>query len=212
MLNPSAGEALPADYPAQDYGRMFDHTQAAGVGVVGIRVLAGGALSGTAERHPIASPPPDPIGSAIATTPTCTRAAADAAGAAGSCGQPGRGGDTFRDQHKAMGTILVGMATPEQFEQSLAAVNKGPLSRGSLNSLATVQRGFAGETRERFTASTPARRAGPAALGRGVRVCQRRRRPIGEFSISGTTFSATKTGPGSARISGKLRVEARPVR
>jgi hypothetical protein len=29
------------------------------------RVLAGGALSGSAERHPIASPPPEPIGSAM---------------------------------------------------------------------------------------------------------------------------------------------------
>src|SRR3954454_13698584 len=36
MLNPSAGSALPSGYPAQDYGQMFDHTQAAGVGVVGI--------------------------------------------------------------------------------------------------------------------------------------------------------------------------------
>src|SRR5690349_13387971 len=26
MLNPSAGEALPQNYPAQDYGRLFDHT------------------------------------------------------------------------------------------------------------------------------------------------------------------------------------------
>ncbi len=50
MLNPSAAEGLPATYPAQDYGRLFDHTTAAGVGVVGIRVLAGGALSGSAER------------------------------------------------------------------------------------------------------------------------------------------------------------------
>ena len=65
MLNPSAAAALPANYPAQDYGQLFDHAQAAGVGVVGIRVLAGGALSGSAERHPIASPPPKPIGSAI---------------------------------------------------------------------------------------------------------------------------------------------------
>ena len=64
MLNPSAAEALPANYPAQDYGRLFDRTKAAGVGVVGIRVLAGGALSGSSERHPIASPPPEPIGSA----------------------------------------------------------------------------------------------------------------------------------------------------
>ena len=46
MLNPSAAEALPKNYPAQDYGQLFDQTQAAGVGVVGIRVLAGGALSG----------------------------------------------------------------------------------------------------------------------------------------------------------------------
>src|SRR6202795_36681 len=53
MLNPSAGAGLPANYPAQDYGRLFDDTRAAGVGVVGIRVLAGGALSGSAERPPI---------------------------------------------------------------------------------------------------------------------------------------------------------------
>jgi aryl-alcohol dehydrogenase-like predicted oxidoreductase len=65
MLNPSASEQLPPNYPAQDYERLFDHTRAAGVGVVGIRVLAGGALSGSAERHPIAGPPPEPIGSAM---------------------------------------------------------------------------------------------------------------------------------------------------
>src|SRR5450756_1558172 len=51
MLNPSAAEALPPTYPAQDYGRLFDSTVAAGTGVVGIRVLAGGALSGTSDRH-----------------------------------------------------------------------------------------------------------------------------------------------------------------
>jgi hypothetical protein len=56
-LNPSAAIELPSNYPAQDYGRLFDHTTAAGVGVVGIRVLAGGALSGSTERHPIASAP-----------------------------------------------------------------------------------------------------------------------------------------------------------
>src|SRR5215469_5219617 len=65
MLNPSAATELPANYPAQDYRRLFDHTVAAGVGVVGTRVLAGGALSGSTERHPIASLPPEPIGSAM---------------------------------------------------------------------------------------------------------------------------------------------------
>ena len=65
MLNPSAGMAIPAGYPAQDYGRLLDHTTAAGVGTIGIRALAGGALSGAADRHPIASAPPEPIGSAM---------------------------------------------------------------------------------------------------------------------------------------------------
>jgi hypothetical protein len=31
-----------------------------GVGVVGIRMLTGGALSGSTEKHPIATPPPSP--------------------------------------------------------------------------------------------------------------------------------------------------------
>jgi predicted aldo/keto reductase-like oxidoreductase len=52
MLNPSAALGLPANYPAQDYGRLFDHARAAGVGVVGIRVLAGvnRTLSPSRER------------------------------------------------------------------------------------------------------------------------------------------------------------------
>ena len=53
----------------------------------------------------------------------------------------------FAISHQAMGTILVGMATPEQFEQSLAAVLKGPLPQAALDRLAALQRGFAGETR-----------------------------------------------------------------
>ena len=49
------------------YGRLFEHTQAAGIGVVGIRVLAGGALSGTAERHPgrLARTGPDRLGAEL---------------------------------------------------------------------------------------------------------------------------------------------------
>jgi aryl-alcohol dehydrogenase-like predicted oxidoreductase len=74
MLNPSAAVALPPDYPAQDYGRLFDRTQAAGVGVVGIRVLAGGALSGSTERHPIAGAAPAPIGSGASYDADVTRA------------------------------------------------------------------------------------------------------------------------------------------
>jgi L-galactose dehydrogenase/L-glyceraldehyde 3-phosphate reductase len=148
MLNPSAAEELPASYPAQDYGRLFDHTRAAGVGVVGIRVLAGGALSGSAERHPIAGPAPEPIGSALSygadidrarrLTPLVTEGFASSLTEAAT---------RFALSHPAMGTILVGMATPQQFEDALAAVEKGPLPRTALERLSALRQAFCGEPR-----------------------------------------------------------------
>jgi L-galactose dehydrogenase/L-glyceraldehyde 3-phosphate reductase len=148
MLNPSAGGTLPAGYPAQDYGRLLDHAARTGAGVVGIRVLAGGALSGSPERHPIASPPPAPIGSAASYDGDLARArrllplvtdgfAASLAEAA----------TRFAIGHPAVSTILVGMATLAEFEQALAAVRKGPLPPAALDRLAALQQGFAGEPR-----------------------------------------------------------------
>jgi aryl-alcohol dehydrogenase-like predicted oxidoreductase len=148
MLNPSAGVALPSNYPAQDYGRLFDHTKAAGVGVVGIRVLAGGALSGSDERHPIASPAPEPIGSAMRYEADIVRALRLMPlvneGFAGSLTEAAT---RFALSHPAMGTILVGMATAQQFEDALAAVEKGPLSQPALDRLSTLRQGFSGEAR-----------------------------------------------------------------
>jgi aryl-alcohol dehydrogenase-like predicted oxidoreductase len=148
MLNPSAATALPPNYPAQDYGKLFEHTKAAGVGVVGIRVLAGGALSGSAERHPIASPPPNPIGSAKSYEGDLRRAKRLAPlvneGFAASLTEAAT---RFCITHPAMGTILVGVATPRQFEDALAAVMKGPLPKAALDRLAGLQQGFVGEAR-----------------------------------------------------------------
>jgi L-galactose dehydrogenase/L-glyceraldehyde 3-phosphate reductase len=148
MLNPSAADVLPPNYPAQDYGRLFDKTTAAGVGVVGIRVLAGGALSGSAERHPIAGPPPEPIGSAMSYDADIERArrlrALVEEGFAASLTEAAT---RFALSHPAMGTILVGMATPQQFEDALAAVEKGPLPQGALERLSVLREAFAGEAR-----------------------------------------------------------------
>jgi aryl-alcohol dehydrogenase-like predicted oxidoreductase len=148
MLNPSAAVDLPANYPAQDYRRLFDHTKAARVGVVGIRVLAGGALSGSADRHPIASPAPEPIGSAMNYDADIDRARRllplVKEGFAASLTEAAT---RFAISHPAMGTILVGMATPQQFEDALAAVEKGPLPQAALDRLSALQRSFAGEVR-----------------------------------------------------------------
>jgi aryl-alcohol dehydrogenase-like predicted oxidoreductase len=148
MLNPSAAEQLPKNYPAQDYGRLFDSTEAAGVGVVGIRVLAGGALSGSAERHPIAGPAPEPIGSAMSYEADVDRARRlfqlVKEGFAASLTEAAT---RFALSHPAMGTILVGMATPQQFEDALAAVQKGPLPRAALDRLSALRQAFSGEPR-----------------------------------------------------------------
>jgi aryl-alcohol dehydrogenase-like predicted oxidoreductase len=148
MLNPSAANELPPNYPAQDYGRLFDHTKKAGVGVIGIRVLAGGALSGSTERHAIASPPPEPIGSAMNYEADVERArrlmplvkeefAASLTEAA----------TRFAISHAAIGTILVGIATPQQFDEALAAVQKGPLPAAALELHAKLVQNFSGESR-----------------------------------------------------------------
>ena len=148
MLNPSAGAPVPAGYPAQDYGRLLDHTSAAGIGTVGIRALAGGALTGVTERHPIASPPPKPIGSALSYEGDLQRArrlaplvregfAANLAEAA----------IRFVISHNGISTVLVGMATAAEFEQALTAVEKGKLPAAALAMLADLQQGFIGEQR-----------------------------------------------------------------
>jgi aryl-alcohol dehydrogenase-like predicted oxidoreductase len=148
MLNPSAASELPPNYPAQDYGRLFDHTKKAGVGVIGIRVLAGGALSGSTERHPVASPPPEPIGSAMKYEADVERArrlmplvkegfAASLTGAA----------TRFAISQAAIGTILVGIATPHQFDEALAAVQKGPLPTAALERHSKLLQTFSGEAR-----------------------------------------------------------------
>lgn len=115
---------------------------------MGIRVLAGGALSGSPERHPVASPPPIPIGSAYTYEADLSRArrlrALVEEGFASSLHEAAI---RFAISHPAISTILAGIATPEEFEQALTAVQKGPLQVAGLNRLTALQQTFAGEPR-----------------------------------------------------------------
>ena len=70
LLNPSAGMPLPAGYPAHDFGELLARTRAAGMGTIGIRVLAGGALSGVEARHPLGIRPSIRLPPVPATPPT----------------------------------------------------------------------------------------------------------------------------------------------
>lgn len=148
MLNPSAGQAVPPGYPAQDYGLLLEQADRAGVGTIGIRVLAGGALSGSADRHPIASPAPAPIGSALTYEADLARARRlmplVTEGFAASLPEAAI---RFAIAHPAISTILVGMASVEEFEAALAAVLKGPLPQAALQRVAELTAAFVGEAR-----------------------------------------------------------------
>ena len=53
----------------------------------------------------------------------------------------------FAISQPAVGTILVGMATPQEFDDAFAAVEKGPLPVAALDRLTALRRGFVGEAR-----------------------------------------------------------------
>lgn len=148
MLNPSTGEVLPGGYPAQDYGRLLDHATASGVGTIGIRVLAGGALSGTAERHPVASPPPDPIGSAFSYEADLQRARRlGALVAEGFADSLPEAAIRFAISHAGLSTVLIGVANLDQFEKALAAAAKGPLPMEAIARISALRGEFVGGAR-----------------------------------------------------------------
>ncbi|HYF08413.1 MAG TPA: aldo/keto reductase [Acetobacteraceae bacterium] len=140
LLNPSGVSAMPPGLPGQDFDGLMRDAQAHGVGTIGIRVLAAGALSGTEERHPGAMPAVAPIASGPSY-------AADVAAARRLLPLVAEGhaeslvelAIRFAISSDAMSTILVGTADLEQQEIAAAAVAKGPLPRETLARIAELQ-------------------------------------------------------------------------
>jgi L-galactose dehydrogenase/L-glyceraldehyde 3-phosphate reductase len=145
LLNPSATAALPANFPAQDFERLAIRAQAAGMGTIGIRVLAGGALSGLAARHPIGVPSVDPIASGPDYRTDVARAHAfQALVAAGYARSLIEVALRFAFASEAMTTVLVGTSTLDQLETAIACANKGPLTRAALDEATRLWRNLAG--------------------------------------------------------------------
>ena len=127
-LNPSAGGPMPKGAPGQDHGRLLERAQAADMGTIIIRALAGGALAGTEARHPLAMQQVDPIASAPNFAADVARARqleplVKEAGAASLTELAQR----FVIAHPAVTTMLIGYSTLDQLEEAAKAVEKGPL-------------------------------------------------------------------------------------
>ncbi|MBV9203133.1 MAG: aldo/keto reductase, partial [Alphaproteobacteria bacterium] len=130
LLNPSAGATVATGYPAHDFGNLLAHTRAADMGVIAIRVLAAGALSGTEQRHPLGSPSVEPIGSGSSYRIDVERARRlEPLVRDGFADSLIELAVRFVISHQSVSTALVGCSTLEHLEYAGAAANKGPLPR-----------------------------------------------------------------------------------
>src|SRR3989454_11571484 len=133
LLNPSAGHPLPPGFPAQDFGRLLERCQEQRTGVIVIRVLAAGALSGTETRHPVAAPAVDPIGSAPDYASDARHARMlSALVDEGHSGSLVEASLRFPLSAAPVSTVLLGYSSLEQLEYAAACVEKGPLSAEAL--------------------------------------------------------------------------------
>jgi aryl-alcohol dehydrogenase-like predicted oxidoreductase len=148
LLNPSAGAIVAPGYPAHDFGNLLAHAKAADMGVIAIRVLAAGALSGSEERHPLGSPKVEPIGSGHDYRIDVERALRlDPLVREGFAGSLIEGAIRFVIANEAVSTALVGYSTLEQLEAAAAAVERGPLPPAALDRVKALQESFVGEPR-----------------------------------------------------------------
>ncbi|MBI2467199.1 MAG: aldo/keto reductase [Candidatus Rokubacteria bacterium] len=109
--------------------------------MIGIRPLAGGALSGVADRHPIATRTVEPIATGPDYLTDVRRAQRFRIlveeGHAASLVEAALRLAIATD---AMSTVLVGYSSLEHLEAAAAAVGRGPLPPAALERLAAVWR------------------------------------------------------------------------
>lgn len=129
LLNPSAGVAPPPGFPFQDYDRLIERAAGQGMGVIAIRVLAGGALSGAAARHANAAVTVEPIASGRDFTEDVAHAQRFARLVAeGHVASLVEAAIRFAISRPEVSTALVGISDGEQLEQAACFAGRGPLS------------------------------------------------------------------------------------
>ncbi|MBM3547842.1 MAG: aldo/keto reductase [Alphaproteobacteria bacterium] len=133
LLNPSAALPVPPGLPAQDFAELALRAKDAGMGRIGIRVFAGGALSGSEARHPNGVPSVPPIASGPDYATDVSNAHRfDALIKEGHASSLIEAALRFAISGEALSTVLAGTATLDQLETAIAAVGKGPLPPAAL--------------------------------------------------------------------------------
>ena len=136
LLNPSAGTTVPPGFPFQDYGQIIDRAAQQGMGVIAIRILAGGALSGATERHPVASTSVNPIASEQEYSADVGRARRYAfLVEKGIVSNLVEAAVRFVVSKPGVSTALMGISSLDQLEQAIQYVEHGPLPADALENI-----------------------------------------------------------------------------
>ncbi len=144
LLNPSAGHDVPPGFPAQDFGGLLGPAHAHGVGVIIIRVLAGGALSGQLARHPVAMASVEPIASGPDYASDVARARQlEWIVLDGHARSLVEAALRFPLGSEAVSTVLLGYSTLEHLEYAASAIARGPLPAAALDRLNAAWRELA---------------------------------------------------------------------
>jgi len=125
LLNPSAGRRVPAGWSAHDFGCLIESCDAAGVGVLNIRVLAAGVIA-TDVRHGRETPMYG-RGSDMASEEARARKVVEAL--AGWPGTRAQAAVRFALDNAHVSGVLVGLAKLEHLEEAIAAVAMPPISQ-----------------------------------------------------------------------------------
>ena len=135
MLNPSAGRVMPVEYPNQDYQGFMTKAAEKGMGVICIRVMAGGALAGPESREGVAS---ELVAGAMADgheyQDDLRRVEALKSLPLGDL-TPAQGAVLFALDHAAASVAMVGFTTEAQIDAAVAAVDASPLPSETIAAL-----------------------------------------------------------------------------
>lgn len=138
LLNPSAGVAVPPQFIGYDFRQLIDAASEHDLGVVAIRVMAGGALGGTAVRPRNASPTVDVVISG--STYEVNKAKAERLNSlvSGDVDSLPQAALRFTLMHPGVSTVLVGFSSLAQIEEAVIGAGKGPLPASAMDHLRDI--------------------------------------------------------------------------
>ena len=143
LLVPSAGEPIHKSFPGQDYLNLLTRCSDHGVGTVGVRILAGGALSGTERRHPLGMSDVAPIGSGADYKSDVKRSLLFNSVIENQYAESlTELAVRYAITKETISTIEVGIANIDELQSATNAVNKGPLDTEALAQIKTIQNTF----------------------------------------------------------------------